>query len=195
MGAQGKRVISSTTDGFLTDDDTVYKFNKADFLSRDLIFSAQFAEYREMLGFSPTALDKKLDELVGVISIKTRGQLGMGSGFSSLTGISSKQSIPGLREILKEKITGSDTNKTIIFSSNRLTGAVDTLKKGGHVTMVPVEKAYNVTFDNRRAVNTKPEVTPLGIYYETKPHLSVREIQFVKGLSKLHEATHSTKHP
>lgn len=190
-------MVSTTTDGFITDHDSLSTFTTADYHKLNLTFTGQFAEYRELLGFSPKALEEKFRDPVGIISIKTRGQLGLGSKLSALTGLDNKDnySPENLKAMLIQKISEPEVKKSFVYSANRLTGAMDVLKKGGHVTSIPIEKTYRVSFDNKREVLDNPKLSALGVYYETIPYKFVSEIAFVRGLERVHGSKYTEKHP
>lgn len=195
LDKQGNKVISCTTDGILTDHESLSTFTDITYKSLDLPFLCQYSKHRGFLGFANKALEEKYRDNKGIISITTRGQLGLSSKISALTSFSAKgdYSPYALRELLIQKTSSNDKN--IRYPKNRLLGGSDIARKGGHVTTVPQEKTFRVCFDNRREVVPDPIKTIYGQYFNTIPHPSVAEIIFVRGLVKLPGKKYTVVHP
>lgn len=186
-------IVSSTTDGFITSYKDLENFTTTDFSKKGLYFTAKFANYREKLGFDPKALELKYTEDKGIISIKTRGQIGISSDISALTGFN-KFYYPKdkLAQVFSEKLL---SDKKIRFPANRLASAVDIVKKGGHVTMIPLERDYKLVYDNKRRVTEPVNIGDNGFYHDTTPFTSTEISSFFRDLDTMTTAKYSNKHP
>lgn len=160
----------------------------------NLTFTLQFAEFRKYLGFDPFAIELKNREDKGIISIKTRGQLGLSSKISALTSFNKYwyTDPDAMRTDLLEKIAG---DKTLRFPKDRLMSGLDIVKKGGHVTMIPTEQNFYLTYDNRRTVLANPIKSEQGTFFDTVPCDNVKECLFNRGLAKIDSSKYSKKHP
>lgn len=129
-----------------------------------------------------------------MISIKTRGQLGLSSRISALTGFNKSKynDLDDLRKLFLETLEG---DKTLRFAETRLMSSLDIVKKGGHVTMIPSEKNYALRFDNKRVVNPNPIKGEHGVYFDTEPFDSINGCILNRGLATLDSSKYSQKHP
>lgn len=149
----GGKVVSVTTDGFLTDLDRLEeKLLKLDQSQIPLLL--KYRELRQDLCGNPSALEIKHSGK-GIISWTTRGQLGIESKVKATTGFQSAgYDHPSLVEFFKE-ILASD-NKMFEFTQTRIRGANDIFKKGGHVTKTMRDQVFRMLYDNRRQI-VEPE--------------------------------------
>lgn len=151
------RIISCTTDGFITD--TPFETT----VPTTGIFSEQYYNTRKKLTGKGELLERKHHESKGVISWRTRGQLGLSGGIKALTGYQRFESIEETIEKVNKSFNG---NKTLPYIQTSLRSAKDIYLFGGHSTIKLTERNFNLSFDNRREI-TKNH----GSYHETKPFL------------------------
>lgn len=142
-------VVSCTTDGFITDLPDL-----------EHVRSGQFGEiYRiarkNLNPENDAILELKNTDSIGILSIKTRGQMGYNSKISAFTGY--QESLPKAARIdLFDKVF--DLDKKLNFMQFQLRGAIDILKasqdggSGGSVTGLYQEKQFSLTYDNRREI-------------------------------------------
>lgn len=194
LATKGNNIISATTDGFITDFKDLNLLTINELKEAGLTFTHQIASYRQELGFDPVAIELKYSDPKGMIAIKTRGQLGLESKISALTGFNkhSYMNLDDLRKILIDKLKG---DKTLRFSQSRLMSSLDIVKEGGHVTMIPSEKNYMLRFDNKRVVIPTPIKGAHGVYFDTIPFEKMEYCVLNRGLASLDTPKYSQKHP
>lgn len=142
-------VVSCTTDGFITDLPDL-----------EHVKSGQFGEiYRtarkNLNPENDAILELKNTDSIGILSIKTRGQMGYNSQIAAFTGY--QESLPkAVRIDLFDKVF--DQDKKVDFIQFQLRSAGDILKasqdggNGGSVTALYQEKQFSLTYDNRREI-------------------------------------------
>jgi len=150
-------IISCTTDGFISDE---AKLDTTQVDSKN-IFSSLYFNTRLKLTGAGALLEKKYTENKGVISWRTRGQLGLSGGIKALTGYQRHESI----EETIDKVNKSFNNsKQIPFIQTSLRSAKDIYQNGGHSTLKLEERIFNLKFDNRREI-----IDSKDIFHITKP--------------------------
>lgn len=145
----GGRVVSVTTDGFITNLDKLE--DKLLTLPKErILFLNLYREIRKDLGFEEMAYEEK-NKGKGIISWCTRGQLGIGSNIKATTGF---QTQGFNKDILTECFIDAmdSSEKHLEFIQKSLRGGNEIYKKGGHVTMVYKERKFNLLYDNRRKI-------------------------------------------
>lgn len=186
-------LISCTTDGFITDLKGLENFTLEDYSREGLPFSAKIAEYRQKLGFPARSLELKNTDPKGIIAIKTRGQLGLDSRISALTGFNKfLYSVEELREVFIHSLKGE---RRLRFPATRLLSGIDIVKKGGNVTMLTTEQDYRLHFDVKRRVVNIPMKGKYGVYYDTIPFPSVGDQMLEEGLDNLETPKYSKRRP
>ena len=145
--AQGGRIISCTTDGFICDLPDLDKIVVEGELGE---FSRLYQLARVRLGFTNQLLEVKFVESEGIISWSTRGQLGLSSPIKAMTGY--QATLPHL-ELVKLVNDKMDSNKQINFVQFSLRSALDIFKDGGMVTPILSERIFNLKYDNRRLLS------------------------------------------
>jgi hypothetical protein len=145
----GGKVVSVTTDGFITDLDNL----EDKILDLPLDQRPLFNKYRGLrleLADEPLSLEVKKSG-PGVLSWSTRGQLGIGSYIKATTGFQSGgyQHDDLVREF---KNILSTPSKQFEFVSKRLRGAKDVFSNGGHVQTVYKDQKFRMYYDNRRKI-------------------------------------------
>jgi len=151
------RIISCTTDGFISDKKDL---DKTIPVQSDL-FSSLYYETRAKLTGSGALLETKYIEPKGVISWRTRGQLGLSGGIKALTGYQRHEPI----EQTIDKVNKSfNDSKQITFIQTSLRSAKEIYQLGGHSTLKLSERIFNLKFDNRREITRE-----LNGYHQTKP--------------------------
>jgi hypothetical protein len=145
----GGKVVSVTTDGFITD----LKDLEGRLLTLPESEIPLFLLYRELrynLSSVKEALEVKSSGS-GIISWTTRGQLGMGSKIKATTGFQSKgYEHKELVSFFKDCMQKED--KFFDYTQQSLRGAKDIWQKGGHVTRKFRDQVFRLYYDNRRQI-------------------------------------------
>jgi len=157
-GIPESEIISSTTDGFITTEKNM-EFLKP---GKETLFSEKYYETRKKLTGSGALLERKYYEPKGVISWRTRGQLGLSGGIKALTGYQIHEPIELTIDKVNKSFNGS---KQITFLQKSLRSAKEIFVHGGHSTLKLNERSFNLRFDNRREIT----VAHNG-YHQTKPY-------------------------
>lgn len=141
----GGFVVSVTTDGFITDLKDLEFYDSGR-------FSKIYKKARENLSNNNCILELKHTEEVGLLSWKTRGQMGMSSNIKAFSGYQDTLPIDERRKLFLDTFENEKTLKFIQFS---LRGATDITKSGfGAVTPVYQETTFSLIFDDRREILT-----------------------------------------
>ena len=151
------RIISCTTDGFISDRKNL------DVLYPTSVFSLLYYNMRLKLTGKGELLERKYYEPKGVISWRTRGQLGLSGGIKALTGYQRNEPIEATIEKVYNAFTDS---KTIPFIQKSLRSAKEIFQEGGHSTLKLSERNFNLKFDNRREITLEYDT-----FSETKPFI------------------------
>jgi len=156
------KIISCTTDGFISDTsdlDTLQPSNTD-------VFSTLYKKARLNLSGEGQLLELKNKETKAILSIRTRGQLGLSGGIKALTGYQRSEPI----ELTIEKVHKSfNTTKTLPFIQTSLRSAKDIFLEGGHSTMKYSDRIFNLKFDNRREITHQENN-----YFHTKPFVHMQ---------------------
>jgi len=159
-------IISCTTDGFISSTPNLETYIP----KPNETFSRLFFDMRMKLTGKGELLERKHIEPKGVISWRTRGQLGLSGGIKALTGYQRNESI---EQTIKKVFISINSTKTIPFIQKSLRSAKDIYQKGGHSTLKLSERNFNLKFDNRREI-----VEDHGTFCSTKPFVnSINSIQ------------------
>jgi len=153
----GGKVVSATTDGFITDIGNLEEVilnkpeNKFSFFKENKfsIFK-EFKNMRKLLSDNDLGLELK-HEGIGIISWTTRGQFGKDAGIKASTGFQTKDLNNEELDILF-KDTMNSKDKKIMFIQKSLRSALDIYKQGGHVTPVFKDRIFRMHYDNRRTI-------------------------------------------
>ncbi|KAI1430456.1 hypothetical protein GGR50DRAFT_702051, partial [Xylaria sp. CBS 124048] len=165
----GGKVVSVTTDGFITDvEDLESKLLALSDPDSSKIYSSSpnllcLNIYKSMRGYLTDiegsekdyrALEVKHVESKGLISWKTRGQLGFTvSGISAATGFQVRYLE---KEFLIEEFTrlmgDKDINGVIEYIESGLRSATDIFKRGGHVIAKYKDKRFSLNYDDKRRI-------------------------------------------
>jgi len=159
MNATDSMVVSCTTDGFISNEPGMDTTS----VNPNNVFSFLYYNTRLKLTGVGALLEKKYTEPKGVISWRTRGQLGLSGGIKALTGYQRHESI---EETIDKVNKSFNDSKQIAFIQTSLRSAKDIYQNGGHSTLKLEERIFNLKFDNRR------EITDCkGTYHITKPFI------------------------
>jgi len=159
-------IVSCTTDGFITNTSNLENYIPC---SKE-IFSRMFYEMRMKLTGKGELLERKYLEPIGIITWRTRGQLGLSGGIKAMTGYQRHEPV---EETIKKVFDSMNSTKIIPFIQKSLRSAKDIYQKGGHSTLKLSERNFNLKFDNRREI-----VEDHGTYCTTKPFVnSINSIQ------------------
>ena len=171
----GGVILSTTTDGFLTD--------VADLESKMLDLSNEntyclmlYRKIREYLTSfdgvesDSSALEIKNVEDAGIISLKTRGQLGFtNGGISAVTGFQTRGIEKShLVSVFSDLVTDDSVDKKIEYIQTGLRSASDIYKKGGHMIATYKDRSYNLEYDNRRRIIEENDSNKKGML-DSKP--------------------------
>ena len=155
----GGSVVSVTTDGFITDIDDLE--NKLLVLEESKIKCLlAYRKMRELLTLNEgksvkEALEIKHIEKSGLISWKTRGQLGYTErGITAATGFQSKFLNKSflLEEWSRIMDDNNNEKRSFEFIQSSLRSASDIYKKGGHVLQVFKDRRFSLDYDNKRRI-------------------------------------------
>jgi len=150
-------IISCTTDGFISDKNDLDKTIP----DKDDLFSSLYYETRARLTGSGALLETKYFEPKGVISWRTRGQLGLSGGIKALTGYQRHEPIEETIDKVNKSFNGS---KQIAFIQTSLRSAKEIYQGQGHCTLKINERFFNLRYDNRREITQECKG-----YHQTKP--------------------------
>ena len=153
------RVVSVTTDGFICDiDDLENKILSMDNNNNKTLLLLYREIRKQLTTFDDSdktddrALEVKHEEFKGLLSWKTRGQLGLTSGgLSAMSGFQSKYLdkdflLMYMKELFDNQIYEFE------FIQSGLRSAIDIYKYGGHMISSYKDKSYNILYDNRRCI-------------------------------------------
>jgi len=157
-GIPESEIISSTTDGFITTEKNMELLKPG----KETLFSEKYFETRKKLTGSGALLERKYYEPKGVISWRTRGQLGLSGGIKALTGYQIHEPIEETIDKVNKSFNGS---KQITFLQKSLRSAKEIFVYGGHSTLKLNERSFNLRFDNRREITVEHNE-----YHQTKPY-------------------------
>jgi hypothetical protein len=143
----GGKVVSCTTDGFITNISNLEaKLLK---VSTELPLFTAYKKIRDELSGDPSCLELK-HEGTGLMSWTTRGQLSTDMNVKAITGLQTRgQDLSELSDLI---YSDGHPGQTITFISESLRSAKDLIKQGGHVTMGYRDQNYRVHYDNKRRV-------------------------------------------
>jgi hypothetical protein len=150
INKMGGRVISATTDGFITDlDDLETKLHTLPL--EQTRFLRYFRLMRRLLSNNPQSLEKKHEETSGILSWCTRGQLGLsGEGVKATTGF---QSFNYTRESLYKEFSEVLQGKgEILYIQSSLRSAKSLYESGGHLSMEYKDQSFRLVSDARRQI-------------------------------------------
>lgn len=151
---QGGRVVSVTTDGFITD------LNPHDYgiLSPTGAYGRLFASTRTLLGHEGEHIMETKGSTCGLASWTVRGQLGSAetAPIKAMTGYQSwrYEQLELWEQIVDKMERGlrQDIRPEIEFSHASVRTGGDILKHGGHVTHVSRRRRLSLTYDERRCI-------------------------------------------
>ena len=145
----GGRVVSVTTDGFITDLDKLEQ-TLLMLPPNETYLLRKYRSIRTDLSGISEALEVKTCG-TGILSWTTRGQMGIDSRIIATTGFQKGgYEKKELVEIFKDTL--KNENKFFEFTAFSLRGAKDIFEKGGHVTPIRKEQTFRLFHDNRRTI-------------------------------------------
>jgi len=151
-------IISCTTDGFISSKKALDQNS----IQENDVFSKNYFNTRKNLTGVGALLEQKYKESEGIISWRTRGQLGLSGEIKALTGYQRNEPVERTIDIVNKSFFGS---KQIPFIQKSLRSAKEIYQSGGHCTLKLTERNFNLKFDNRRIIlESKKE------YHETRPY-------------------------
>ena len=175
----GGKVVSATTDGFITD----IKDFESKIIKHPLFKWSLFNEYRKE---HKEILEQKHAGR-GVLSWSTRGQVSAGSKILAATGFQKGgYSLEEVEKLFMETMLG---DKELTFIQRQLRSGKDIFKFGGNVTEVLTDKVYRIMYDNKRVIIDKEGETLL----DSRPLNNIDEGSFLRYISKLPKTNLYTK--
>jgi hypothetical protein len=158
----GGKVISVTTDGFITDiEDLENKILTLDLPNKRCLMLYRLirknltsTKTESGLVFNDSALEVKCTETVGIISFKTRGQIGLSGTITATTGFQHRR----IDRTFLEKTfidiieNSSSSDKVFEFIQTGLRSAKDVYDYGGHLISTYKDKSFSLEYDNKRCV-------------------------------------------
>lgn len=182
----GGKVVSVTTDGFITDIGNL-EDKLLGLLGEKSLFK-QYRLFRSVLTKDPNSngLELKHDGS-GIISWKTRGQFSANSGISAMTGFQRNgRSLEEIQLLLTDTIKSED--KSLEYVMSTLRSANDIYKQGGHVTSEYKDQIFRLTYDNRRLIvnDSDNSTDTLGcLWFDSVPHPNIEEALAIRTLSQV----------
>lgn len=172
------KVISVTTDGFITDVAELEKL-----VCKDYLFS-EYKKIRKDLSGDDTGYEVK-HEGKGIISWSTRGQLSKDANIKATTGFqSSNYTLKELEIMFKEALAGE---KNLEYVQRSLRSAKEIFKYGGHVTATFTDHKFRLVFDNRRLIVDNGENFDVSkVLLDSVPLKDITEAENLRYISKLH---------
>ena len=184
----GGKVVSVTTDGFITDLDDLE--TKLLTLQEDkTVLLRKYRSLRRNISGDASALEiKSCGE--GVISWTTRGQMGINSKIVATTGFQrGGYEKKELVELFKNTL--SSANKFFEFTTWGLRSAKDIFEKGGHVIDVRKDQIFRLFHDGRRSMveprwlkKSKNFWDMSKILLDSKPLVDCNECKTLRFISK-----------
>lgn len=151
----GGKVVSVTTDGFLTNlEDLEEKVFK---MPTSFLLKVCKKARAGLTVDSDNPNDKALEikkEGIGIITWTTRGQFSLDGNLMAATGFQrGLYSLEEIDKLLRDCI--SSDSKEITYINKRLRSAVEIFKYGGHVTNEYRDQIFRLLFDNKRKIIDK----------------------------------------
>ena len=148
------KICAVTTDGFVTNIPNLE--NKILNLFEDLNYNNSFLQdYRDMrfeLSKNPEALEIKTS-VKGLIQWTTRGQISIDNSKTKIAAMTGYQKYHFSHQENINIITNSlENDNKIFYLQKRLTGALDSYKKGKQVSMVSHISCFKTIFDTKRKI-------------------------------------------
>lgn len=149
----GGRVVSVTTDGFITDIENLESclINPKNKLKHDIL--KIYRKLRNDLsdGKSSDAIELKTG-VTGLMSWCTRGQLSFDGKLKATTGF--QRGGVGLDNIVKmfAHTISTQGDKSMTYVQNSLRSSKQIFEKGGHATTVYKDQTFRLRYDNRRLI-------------------------------------------
>lgn len=192
----GGKIVSTTTDGFITDVDDLENQilglendkNKERFYCLKLyrLFRKHLTTF-DNSECDPRALEIKNLETSGIITFKTRGQMGFtNGGISAMTGFQTRNIDRSFLIEEFSRILKNDDYKVIEFVQNGLRSASDIYKNNGHVIATYKDRSFSVEYDNKRRIidpNKNYELYKEGLL-DSKPWNNVVEYAKIRVLKE-----------
>lgn len=181
----GGKVVSVTTDGFLTDlenlEEKVTNLPKGNTLF--LLYKKARLELSKNTDDTGLELKKEGNSM---LSWTTRGQFSP-DGVIATTGF--QRNLYTFKEVEKLLYEGFNTiEKEIIYLEHRLRSALDVFKQGGHVVSVYSDKKFRLLFDNKRRItddSLEGENKYFGdVLFDSEPVADIYEALLYRSLSK-----------
>lgn len=182
----GGKVVSVTTDGFITDvaslESKLLKLKEA----KTPLFRL-FKALRVLLTDDSTteALELK-NQSKGLISWSTRGQLGLEKGIKATAGFQSYgYSNDEMVKIFKDIL--SKEEKMFEFTQKSTRSAKDVFNRGGHVISIYKDQKVRLIYDNRRVIQTPKDFTGFDMsnrLFDSNPHENIISCSKARYLSK-----------
>lgn len=167
------KIFSCTTDGFISNEQGLEK--RIPLKSERFAYS--YYKARESLTGAGELLEQKHFDTKGLISWRTRGQLGLSGGIKAMTGYQQSESV---EELIPKIISFFNSpSKSLPFIQTSLRSAKDIYLGGGHTTLKLNERWFNLRYDNRR------EIIRGDGYHSSRPFDSIQKCLFFRGISVL----------
>ena len=187
----GGKVLSVTTDGFITDLTNL----EPKLLNLPVDKTPLFRLFRALRitlteDTETEALELK-NKSRGVISWSTRGQLGLEGGIKATTGFQSfGYSTSEMVDVFKSTL--AEKNKMFEYTQKSVRSAKDVFNRGGHVTVVYKDQKFRLIYDNRRVM-----IEPKGFdgfdmsdkLFDSNPHQDITGCANARFLSKFYNNT------
>lgn len=185
----GGKVVSVTTDGFITDlEGLESKIVRGD----TNILLKKYRSLRKFLSVDciEDALELKTSGK-GVISWTTRGQFSLDGKILAATGFQTKGLLKeDLECLFKNTLSGED--RIIEFIQGSLRSAKDLYMQGGQVTKIYADRIFRLEFDNKRVLNIPVDLKNgrdfSNVLLDSSPPKNVESVDGLRFLSSYHKS-------
>lgn len=188
----GGKVISVTTDGFITDIDNLESRLMGLEKGNTMLKLYSFLRRDLTDGLNCSSLELKKESL-GIISWTTRGQLGLEKGLKATTGF---QSGSVLHKTMIDEFTRilQTDDKRISYIQSSLRGSKEIFLKGGHATMRYKDQSFRMVYDNRRVIIEENQAgvcnDPCNTLLDSKPVLNKKVSSEMRQLATFNRSTY-----
>jgi hypothetical protein len=188
ISEKGGKVVSVTTDGFITDLPNLEELLLKDLDKGEFSLLKEYKKIRSILtdGRDSMALEVKSSG-VGILSWKTRGQFSLGANIKAATGLQTKgMNNDLLNELLLKTFNTED--KTLEYIQWSLRSAKEIYLKGGNVVESNRDQRFRLLYDNRRKIDdggVDLDLTKEMRLLDSSPVLNRKEAEVLRHISKL----------
>lgn len=178
------RVVSATTDGFITDiknlEEQLNHLDNIQCLKAYQHIRGILTKITDEDKIDDRALEVKTEETEGLISLKTRGQLGFNTnGILAFTGFQARSFdrkflVEEFTKILNGGCVDVTNNKIFDFIQSGLRNATNVYDDGGHVIRKYKDQKFDLNYDNKRCIIKSEKTSIETLLKDSKPWSNVK---------------------